>query len=153
MKRSPLERKTPMNRGSSQLRRTPLPRGESQLARTKIAPRSKARSKQMKDDRAPLVQSYIEAGITCEISPVFEELGIQHHCAHQIGGMHERRKSGSGGSRVNRANLIPACNWCNGYIEDAVGEDRVLIDSSYLVVRNEAHPEWEALSKRRDKDA
>ncbi len=152
MKRSPLERKTPLNRGTSELRRTPLDRGTSQLARSgRLAPRSAARSKQMKEDRVPLVLAYIEAGITCEISPVLEDLGISHHCAHEIGGLHERRKSGTGGSRVNRANLVPACNWCNGFLEDAVGSDRVLIEDSFLVVR-EGDSEWEQLSKRRDKE-
>lgn len=105
----------------------------------------------MKEDRIPLVKALVEAGVTCEISMVLEELGIEHRCQRQISGMHERRKSGQGGSRKNRNNLIPACSWCNGYIEDAVGEHRDLIDGSYLVVAIETHPEWDALSKRHDR--
>lgn len=108
----------------------------------------------MSEDRAPLVRALVEAGVTCEIAMVLEELGIDHQCQRNLSGMHERRKSSSGGSRLNRANLIPACSWCNGYIEDAFDRPgqphRTLIEGSYLVVR-EGNPEWEALSKRNDR--
>lgn len=104
----------------------------------------------MAEERSPLVRRLVEAGVTCEISPVLASLGIDHRCTHQIGGMHERRKSSAGGSRTNPANLIPACNACNGQIEDAVGEERELIENSILVVR-EGDDEWELLSKRRDR--
>lgn len=171
-----LQRKTPLARGTKGLKRTPLERGNPTLKRTelgrgtagldrgsslertgKLAPRSKARSKQMREDRVPLIESLVAAGVRCEVSMVFEELGIPHHCTGNIEGMHERRKSGAGGSRVNRANLIPACNWCNGYIEDAVDKPgapyRTLIEESFLVLRDcEAdRDEWEAMSKRNDR--
>ncbi len=154
----PLERGTGLSRGQGLDRGKGLERGDSQLDRsTRIAPRSKKRAAQMKDDRIPLIVSLVEAGVKCEVSMVFEELGIPHHCTREIEGMHERRKSGSGGSRVNRANLVPACNWCNGYIEDAIdlpGKPyRTLIEESYLVLREtEAdRVEFEAMSKRHDR--
>lgn len=158
MKRSPLKRGKPLksngglSRGESTLKRTELKRGDGpKLASTKgPARRSAARTKQMKGDRIPYVEALVKAGVTCEISPILEDLGIQHHCQRQISGCHERRKSSSGGSRMQRANLIPACSWCNEKIEDAVGEDRYEIEHSYLVVR-EGNPEWAQLSKRNDR--
>lgn len=111
----------------------------------------------MRDERAPLVRRLVEAGVTCEISPILEELGLEHQCQRQISGMHERRKSGAGGSRVHPDNLIPACSWCNGFIEDAVGDEpgepRYEIEHSYLVVREKDRAEWDRLSKRHDRTA
>lgn len=43
MKRSPLTRRTPLARGTSQLRRTELKRGKSELRRTEISPVSQKR--------------------------------------------------------------------------------------------------------------
>lgn len=156
MKRGkPLARGKGLSRGSKEMKRTELKQGDSKLARSGgPARRSKARTKQMSEDRAPLVQALVEAGVTCEISMVLEELGIPHQCQRNLSGMHERRKSGAGGSRVNRENLIPACSWCNGYIEDvfdAPGKPyRTLIEGSYLVIR-EGHDDWERMGKRNDR--
>lgn len=144
MKRSPLKRKAPLKSGSSL-------KGGGQLKRTPIANRSKARQAHMKTQRAPAVKAMVESGVKCEIRPVLEQLGITTQCMGEISGLHERRKSSTGGSRVNPDNLIPACSWCNGFLEDAVGEDREKIESSRLVVRLETDPEWEALGKRADK--
>lgn len=153
MKRGkPLARGKGLSRGSKPMKRTEMKRGESNFARSgELARRSKARTQQMAEDRVPLVKALVEAGVTCEISMVFDELGIKHHCQRNLSGMHERRKSGAGGSRINRDNLVPACSWCNGYIEDAVGEDHDLIQDSYLVVWEETDPEWDILSKRNDR--
>lgn len=157
-RRTPLKPGKPLDRGSSTLKRTPLERGKpldrgGGLSRGgPLNQRSPKRSHHMAEERRPLVESLVEAGVTCEISPVLEELGISHRCAGVIGGMHERRKSGAGGSRTNLANLVPACNWCNGFLEDMIDPERSLVEATALVVR-EGDPEWELLSKRRDREA
>lgn len=144
-------KRTELKRGSSQLKRTELKRGTSQLSReSKIAPRSEKRKKHMKEERVPAVQALVEAGETCQIGPVLRSLQIDVKCSRVVQGLHERRKSGAGGSRVNPANLIPACNVCNGLLEDAVGKDREKIEASHLVVR-ERDPEWGSLGKKQDK--
>lgn len=152
-------KRSPLNRGSKPLKRTELKRGTSKLATSNgPARRSKARTKQMKDDRIPYIESLVAAGVGCEISMVLAECphladeGITLHCTGAIQGMHERRKSGTGGSRINRANLVPACNWCNGFLEDAHGLTREWIDHESGLVVREGNPEWEQLSKRRDKE-
>lgn len=104
----------------------------------------------MKEDRIPYIEKLVAAGIGCEICPVLEEFGVQVHCAGRIEGMHERRKSGSGGSRMNHDNLIPACNWGNGYLEDCTGDVRIYVEEVGLVVR-EGHPDWDRFSKRHDR--
>jgi hypothetical protein len=109
--------------------------------------RSAKRAKEMRTQRVPEVQRLVEEGATCQVCPVLQRLGIPIRCAGQISGLHERRKSSSGGSRENPANLIPACNFGNGYIEDAVGPHRLLIEESDLVVR-QRDPEWESLGRR-----
>lgn len=106
----------------------------------------------MADERRPLVEKLVEAGVTCEIGPVLADLGIGPRCAVAIGGMHERRKSGSGGSRVNPDNLMAACNVCNGWLEDCVEPERSMVEEAGLVVR-EGHPDWDRLSKRHDRVA
>lgn len=138
-------------RGVSQLSRGKgLSRGDSQLSRGGgLAPRSKARSEQMRDDRVPLVKRLISKGVTCHICPYFEDLGISMECGVVIGGMHERRKSSSGGSRVNRHNLIPACNYGNGFIESEPKLTRDLFGDLFVV--REGDPEWAELSKRHDR--
>lgn len=152
---SGLARTGGLSRGSGLSRGAPLDRGSSSLSRgSGLAPRSKARSKQMRGDRVPYLLSLVNAGFGCEVCPVLDEGGIEVHCSGQIEGLHERRKSGAGGSRLNRDNLIPSCNWGNGFMEDAVGSDRAYIESHEvgLVVR-EGHPDWDRLSKRHDRTA
>ena len=129
-------------------RKTPPKSGDSTLKRTWLKPRSKKREHQMKTVRIPMVKAH-EGG--CEVCPILDALGIETHCAGVISGMHERRKSSSGGSRENPAGLYGACSWGNGFIEDAVGEDREKIEASSLVVR-EGHPEYESLGVRAWRD-
>ncbi|HUW00763.1 MAG TPA: hypothetical protein VMW08_00285 [Acidimicrobiales bacterium] len=125
-----LERKTPMRRDGEGARkfanqRSSLSNGGSNLKRTRMKPRSAKRSKVMADDRVPYIQSLIEAGVGCEIGPMLTEAasllaaeGIEVRCGGHIEGLHERRKRSAGGSLTARENLIPACNWCNGLVED-----------------------------------
>lgn len=151
MKRSgPPKRKTPLKSnkglgGGPGLKRTELKRGDSQLKRTELKKRSTERSKFMKDDRVPLIKTLVEAGFGCEICPVLHEAGVPIECNGQIEGMHELRKRSSGGSLTNRNNLVPACNWSNGWIENNPTTAHTL----GLVVR-EGDPLWDQLGKRND---
>jgi len=136
----PLKRNTPLKSNST------LNRGGS-LKRTKLKNRSSERQALMKEDRVPLIKSLIDAGFSCEIGPVLEHYGCDDakHCNGKIEGMHELRKRSAGGSLVNRQNLIPACNRCNGWVEN----NPDLAHEWNLVVR-EGDEDWERLGKRND---
>lgn len=97
--------------------------------------------------RVALVRELVAAGVRCEIGHVVAAAGIApFRCTGRIGGIHERRKRSSSGSVSIGRNLIPACNWCNGWVEDNAGPARDLF-GSWLVLR-EGDPEWEALGIR-----
>ena len=156
-----LQRKTPLRRDGdgarrfanqrSELKSTATTGGGSGLARTgRLKPRSAKRQKVYADDRRPYIEALLAAGVGCEIGPVLAELGIRQRCSGRLEGLHERRKRSAGGSLTNRANLVPACNLCNGYLEDAVGEDRTLIEACDALVVREGHPEYVQLGRRAD---
>jgi hypothetical protein len=106
----------------------------------------------MTEERIPLIKALIAAGIGCEIGPVFAEAGLFNpDCSGQIQGMHERRKSGQGGSRVNQFNLIPACNSCNGLVE-TIGNTLLRERTGDALVVIEGDEEWERLGVRGDRD-
>lgn len=135
-----------MKPGGPIKRKTGLKQGGG-LKRSPIKQRSSERSRVMKEDRIPLITALVEAGFSCEIGPVLEHHGHpdSRHCRHKIEGLHELRKRSAGGSLVNRQNLIPACNYCNGWVED----NPATAHEWGLVVR-EGDPEWERLGKRND---
>lgn len=104
----------------------------------------------MRDVRAPAVKALVEAGEPCRIGPLLAEAEVSPLpvCAGRVQGLHERRKRSAGGSLTNPANLIPACNACNGWVEDEPALARDLFGAA-LVVR-EGDVEWEALGRRSD---
>lgn len=111
--------------------------------------RSDRRREFMATDRAPRVQRVIESGVGCLIGPLLREADVDPClCADRCEGLHERRKRSAGGSLVNPENLIPACRWCNGWVEDQPRLARELF-GSVLVVR-EGDPEWVRLGRRAD---
>ena len=132
------------------MKRTQINRGPSQLKRTPIKARSDERSKFMKEDRVPLITALVEAGFICAIGPTLRHFGVpgSENCTVGVQGLHERRKRSAGGSLVNHQNLVPACNWCNSFIEDNPNEVRELT-GDLLVVR-EGDAEWDVLGKRND---
>lgn len=138
-----LERRTPLKRTGFKRK---APTNTDRKPRTPLRQRSVKRQVHMTEERIPAVKAAIEAGRTCEVCPVLAEADIPVSCSGRIEGLHERRKSSSGGSRSNPENLIPACNWSNGYVEDQPLITRALTGTQ-LVVR-EGDPEWEALSAR-----
>lgn len=141
MKRSgPLKRTSPLKSNSS------LSQG-SGLKRTELKKRSDKRSKVMKDDRVPLIKALVDAGFSCEISPVLDYHGIAdaQNCFGSISGMHELRKRSSGGSLTNRDNLVPACSYCNSWVED----NPTLAHQIGLVVR-EGDTDWVRFGAKND---
>lgn len=101
----------------------------------------------MATERAPLVRALIDAGVRCEVCPRIDAAGYQVRCAGAVQGVHERRKRSSGGSLVVAENLIPSCNWGNGWIEDNPGRARET--GTGLVVRS-GDEEWDRLGVRSD---
>lgn len=135
-----------MKRGGPLKRTSTISSGQ----RAPLRSRSAKRSKVMRETRAPQVRELIESGVRCQVSPILERAGIRLlRCGGQITGLHERRKRSSGGSLVNPENTIPACSWCNGFIEDEPELVRELTGTA-LVVR-EGDPEWGDLGSRNDR--
>lgn len=123
------------------------------MKRTRVNPRS-ARNKNEAVIRKEIREAAVPA--RCTIGPVLEELGVAGGCAGRgrVEGLHERRKASSGGSKVNPENLMPACNRCNGIVEDCHGVERRLIEDdpqARLVVRPKHGDLFESLSKRHDR--
>lgn len=100
----------------------------------------------MATDRAPLVERLVAEGVRCEVCLALAEVGASIGCTGRVEGLHERRKRSAAGSLTIGANLIPACNRGNGFVEDSPGLARELL-GSWLVVR-EGDPEWPELGVR-----
>jgi hypothetical protein len=149
------ERRTPLKQGTKGLKRSPLRSGDRSLVRgdgpkrTPIRQRSAKRSEFMRDVRAPAVAALVARGERCRIGPLLADAGLGEPCGIVVQGLHERRKRSAGGSLTNPANLIPACNVCNGWVEDFPKLAREVF-GDLLVVR-EGDPEWESLGTRNDK--
>lgn len=144
-----MRRGKPLERGGSQPQRSaPLKRGDSELKRTPLRQRSDKRASFMRDTRAPEVARMAAAGDPCRVGLMLAREDVEHRCAGVVQGIHERRKRSAGGSLVNRANLVPCCNWCNGWIEDEPALARELF-GCLLVVR-EGDLEWDLLGARLD---
>lgn len=119
------------------------------MKRTRIQARSKSRAKLMRTVRVPTIVEMIEAGRRCEVGPILMDAGLMPFCTGRIEGLHERRKRSSAGSLVNPENLIPSCNRCNGFVEEAPAAVRDLTGTR-LIVR-EGDPEWPELGSRGDR--
>lgn len=148
MRRGGPLRRTPLSRGKPLERRSRLDQGKSELNRTKMKQRSTKRSAVMKDSRVPMIKGLIDDGRKCELGPILYGIGLTG-CTGEIQGIHERRKRSAGGSLTNPANLIPACHWCNGAIEDNAGLVRATT-RDLLVVR-QGDNEWDGLGARNDR--
>lgn len=113
-------KRTQMERKADSLVRSELKRGDSTLVRTPLKPRSDKRAAFMKDHRIPLIKQLAANGHKCAIGPILARSGVPEAslCTRDIQGIHELRKRSAGGSLTNPVNLLPACNYCNGLIED-----------------------------------
>lgn len=141
------ERRTPL-RSNTPLKRSELERGSGGLKRTPLRQRSVKRAGFMREVRAPAVAELVAAGEPCRIGPVLADEGLGPVCRGVVEGLHERRKRSAGGSLTNPENLIPACNACNGWVEDYPKLAREVF-GSVLVVR-EGDAEWDSLGWRAD---
>jgi hypothetical protein len=103
VKRSPLQRKTPLNRGDSQLKRTPL----KQV--------SKKRAK-LNRERASFVKSYLSRQSTCEAGRVIEIDDKRHRCSITAVDVHEMLTRARGGSIVDESNVLALCRSCHDWI-------------------------------------
>lgn len=119
------------------------------MKRSGLRRRSAKRETLYAEDRRPRIERLVAEGVGCLIGPLLEAAGVDVRCRRRIEGLHERRKRSAGGSLVNPENLIPACNWCNGWVEDEPADARDLFGAT-LVVR-EGDPEWERLGARNDR--
>ena len=113
--------------------------------------------------RRDLLLQYRAVSTRCEVGPILDAglascraagapvpHDVAHHrCTGHMGGLHERRKAKAAGSLSNPANLLRACNLCNGLIESEAGWVRQWTGTA-LVVR-EGDPEWADLSSRLDR--
>lgn len=143
-----------MKRSEQPKRKTPF-KGKNSLKdggtlkRTELKPRSEKRQRIMQDDRIPLIKQLVEAGFRCEIGPVLEYYGEvdAKHCRGRIEGIHELRKRSDGGSLSNRDNLVPACNYCNGWVEEHPHKAH-----EYGLVIRRGDPDYERLGARHDRD-
>ena len=84
----------------------------------------------MAEHRRPLTEEMLAISPWCEVCPKIvlvdpgwlRRLGrLDDHGRvrdHHADALHELRKSGQGGSKLNRANLLRSCNLGNGWVED-----------------------------------
>lgn len=100
-----LQRKTPLARGSSQLKRTPLKRGASQLKRTRLAPVS-AQRKAENADEWPALKALVWArdGGRCRAAEVWPEV----ECGGRVD-VHHREPTGLGYPRLCPVELLVCC--------------------------------------------
>lgn len=106
MKRSPMVRKTPLNRGESQLKRTELRPGACVLRRTPIAPVSQKRIQENRERRVVVSGMRLAAAGRCARCG---RSGLPVHG-------HERLARAHGGDIINPDCLL--CDPCNGWCED-----------------------------------
>ena len=144
---APLERSSSLRPKSEMKRSTGLARSAELDRSTELKPRSDERQKLMKEHRIPAIEAMVAEGRRCEIGPVLAHHGLDggRSCIGRIEGLHELRKRSAGGSLINPANLMPACNPCNGWVEDYPEESHIL----GFVVR-EGDEGYEELGKRND---
>lgn len=110
-----------------------------------------------REQRRALVKALMDAGLwECQIgkvlmralhdppAPTCRPTPADSRCRGEVSGLHELRKRSSQGSVTNLANLMPACSFHNGWVEDNPN----LAYRLGLVVR-EGDPTWWMLGKDR----
>lgn len=79
----------------------------------------------------------------CQLGDIIAPLDPGHRCVRRHQGLHHLRKTGQGGARVLRANVMGSCNPCNDWVEDHPD----LAREAGLVVL-EGNPLWDSLGRR-----
>lgn len=122
MKRTPLKRGKPLERGASQLKRSPLKPGK----RLKPVSDKKAEGR---DERAAVRAAVFERDGHC----VALDLWPGHRCwGDEAKTFHHVKKASAGGA-YSIANGKTLCSGFNSFVEDAVGDDRLLLKQVGLV--------------------
>jgi hypothetical protein len=124
-------RAKPMTAGPFPLPRTSLSRSggtkpRPNVGHPRLRHRSKKTAKVYRDERIPLTQKMLaEAGYQCGIR-------WDDRCRGQADALHEILPRGRGGSIVDEANCVPACNPCNEAVSSnpAEAEKRGLLRKS-----------------------
>jgi hypothetical protein len=108
--------KTPLRGGltrrkpsSARLERTPLRSGG------RLPARSAKTAKIYREQRIPLTQESLAGNPWCGIR-------WDGNCTRRADALHEILPRGRGGSITEKANTLPACNYCNGAVSDNPAE-------------------------------
>ena len=115
-----LMRRTPLKRGGT-LKKTPLKSGSQLKPVGKVKKNEIAQSSEVRT-------AYLATHPRCEVGKYLQANKIKgwKNCRGYAEGIHERQKRSQGGSVVDLANLMSACNVCNGWVEDNPKEARRL---------------------------
>jgi hypothetical protein len=107
----PPKRKKPWRPKPSELKPTPLKRGESRLSST--TPIRKVSPRRAKENRVRRKNLIAEFGPNPECA-IKWDAGCRGWAEHG----HEILKRSRGGSITDVSNVVPACDYCNGQVED-----------------------------------
>ena len=105
MKRTPLTRRTPLNRGDSTLRRTPL----KQVSK-------KRRSQQAA--RRQFVHDTLQARPVCQAGPLVTTVDRTHQCQRTATDVHEVLTRARGGDILSPDNVRALCRACHDWVHN-----------------------------------
>lgn len=103
MKRSPLERKTPLKRGTSELKRTPL----KQVSKKR---------QELNRKRRTFVDEMLKDFRYCQVGVDIKSVDESHWCQVRSVDVHEIKTRARGGSIIDRANCLAICRSCHDWI-------------------------------------
>ena len=110
MKRSPIARRTPLKRGTKQLKRSPIRR------------RSKKTQKLYTDKRIPFVERLLSERPNCEAGTSV--------CTGRSVDIHEPKQRSALGSILDEENTMSVCRLCHGWIHE---HPRISGERSWLI--------------------
>lgn len=87
--------------------------------RTPLRARSARREREHRTEYLPLVRAMAAESTACELGPLLRAVDASWRgCRGEMDGLHHILKRSSGGALSERANVMRACNPCNGLVED-----------------------------------
>ena len=116
-----LLRKKPLQPGKPLARGGPLKRGKGLKSIGKVKARENLYTGGIRSE-------YRMNHPHCEVGLILQSNKVKgwKNCRRYAEGVHERKKRSQGGSLTDPANLMSACNVCNGWVEDNPKEARRL---------------------------
>ena len=116
-----LIRRTPLQPGKPLVRGGPLKKGKG------LKPIGKVKQREIAET-GPERKDYLLTHPRCEVGAYLTANRTKgwKNCRGMAEGVHERKKRSQGGSLTDPANLLSACNVCNGWVEDNPLEARRL---------------------------